>query len=371
MKSYSAPPKPYSDSYRNDSEGNKIVKIRALISTKEAGVVIGVKGSHVAEIREATGMRIMVTPHIQNVPDRVMTLSGPLGSLGVAMAMIVTKLLSRNEPNEESEDTVTLRILVPSTRMGFVIGKSGARIKELQANSGAKMYSQNENLPNSTERVMTMIGNADSLQIACYSLAAIIGDQHERPESAMQMLYDPGNALRQPYGMPTNAMYGQSAKGYGGQGNPGYNAQMYNYPQGQNSAMYASYYPQMQMMAQYPHLQAQYQQQYYAAAQAQTDGVSENGQPTPRSTESQTQELTIPNNLVGAIIGKGGSKVKEIRNASGSQIKFADPVEGATDRIVWVTGLPESNARAIYMLHARVEAEKARYAAYPNNHKSH
>ena len=37
-----------------------------------------------------------------------------------------------------------------------------------------------------------------------------------------------------------------------------------------------------------------------------------------------TQNLYIPANLVGGIIGKGGNKINELRNLSGCQIKISD-----------------------------------------------
>jgi poly(rC)-binding protein 2/3/4 len=38
-----------------------------------------------------------------------------------------------------------------------------------------------------------------------------------------------------------------------------------------------------------------------------------------------TQQIYIPNDMVGAIIGKGGAKINEIRQLSGSVIKINEP----------------------------------------------
>ena len=80
----------------------------------------------------------------------------------------------------------------------------------------------------------------------------------------------------------------------------------------------------------------------------------------------QTQEIYIPNDLVGCIIGKGGSKINEIRHMSASQIKImepgavgsstgqgAPPAEG--ERLVVITGQPSNIQMAIQLLyHVRV-----------------
>jgi heterogeneous nuclear rnp K-like protein 2 len=52
--------------------------LRALVSTKEAGVIIGKGGKNVAELREATGVKAGVSKVVQGVHDRVLTVSGTL-----------------------------------------------------------------------------------------------------------------------------------------------------------------------------------------------------------------------------------------------------------------------------------------------------
>jgi len=77
----------------------------------------------------------------------------------------------------------------------------------------------------------------------------------------------------------------------------------------------------------------------------------------------QTQQIYIPNDLVGCIIGKGGSKINEIRHMSASQIKIMEP--GATgavpggsapagsegERLVVITGQPANIQMAVQLLY--------------------
>lgn len=76
----------------------------------------------------------------------------------------------------------------------------------------------------------------------------------------------------------------------------------------------------------------------------------------------QTQQIFIPNDLVGCIIGKGGSKINEIRHMSASQIKIMEP--GATapgmagapggsenERLVIITGQPQNIQMAVQLLY--------------------
>jgi heterogeneous nuclear rnp K-like protein 2 len=64
------------DSTLNSSDDQ--LTLRALVSTKEAGVIIGKGGKNVAELREATGVKAGVSKVVQGVHDRVLTVSGTL-----------------------------------------------------------------------------------------------------------------------------------------------------------------------------------------------------------------------------------------------------------------------------------------------------
>ena len=78
----------------------------------------------------------------------------------------------------------------------------------------------------------------------------------------------------------------------------------------------------------------------------------------------QTQQIYIPNDLVGCIIGKGGSKINEIRHMSASQIKIMEPgavgvgMNGAPapsggegERLVVITGQPANIQMTVQLLY--------------------
>jgi len=67
-----------------------------------------------------------------------------------------------------------------------------------------------------------------------------------------------------------------------------------------------------------------------------------------------TQQIFIPNDMVGAIIGKGGAKINEIRQLSGSVIKINEPQDNNNERLVTITGTQECNQMALYMLYSRL-----------------
>ena len=202
--------------------------------------------------------------------------------------------------------------------MGSVIGKAGCKIKEIQEASGARLNASEGMLPGSTERVLSVSGVADAIHIATYYVGNILIEAGPPPHSSMSSTYRPGSSrTRYP---PGGAAGGTSYAG------SSYGGSSYGGAAG-GSAGAAP---------------------YAVAAPA----------PGP-AVPAQTQQIYIPNDLVGCIIGKGGAKINEIRAISGSNIRIMEP--GATapgpggasanERLVTVTGQPNQIQTAVQLLY--------------------
>ncbi|XP_035640898.1 heterogeneous nuclear ribonucleoprotein K-like isoform X1 [Oncorhynchus keta] len=63
-----------------------------------------------------------------------------------------------------------------------------------------------------------------------------------------------------------------------------------------------------------------------------------------------TTQVTIPKDLAGSIIGKGGQRIKQIRHESGASIKIDEPLEGSEDRIITISGTQDQIQNAQYLL---------------------
>merc|ERR1711881_132470 len=57
-----------------------------------------------------------------------------------------------------SQVPVTIRLIVPASQCGSIIGKGGAKIKEIRDTTGCAIQVQSEMLPNSSERSVTLSG---------------------------------------------------------------------------------------------------------------------------------------------------------------------------------------------------------------------
>lgn len=129
------------------------ISMKALIVTGDASVIIGKQGKHINEIRDQSGARLNISESIPGNPERIMTVQGQLDAVSKAFGLIVRRI--NDEPFEQASvpgsRAVTIRFIVPHTRMGSVIGKGGAKIKEIQEASGARLNAGEQMLPGSTE----------------------------------------------------------------------------------------------------------------------------------------------------------------------------------------------------------------------------
>jgi len=67
--------------------------LRAIVSSKEAGVIIGKAGKNVADLRDETGVKAGVSKVVQGVHDRVLTIAGGCDAISKAYAIVAKALL--------------------------------------------------------------------------------------------------------------------------------------------------------------------------------------------------------------------------------------------------------------------------------------
>jgi heterogeneous nuclear rnp K-like protein 2 len=67
--------------------------LRAIVSSKEAGVIIGKAGKNVADLRNETSVKAGVSKAVQGVHDRVLTISGGCEAISKAYAIVAKALL--------------------------------------------------------------------------------------------------------------------------------------------------------------------------------------------------------------------------------------------------------------------------------------
>ena len=69
------------------------ITLRAIVTSKEAGVIIGKAGQNVADLRDKTGVRAGVSKVVPGVHDRVLTVTGPLTGISEAYGLVADGLV--------------------------------------------------------------------------------------------------------------------------------------------------------------------------------------------------------------------------------------------------------------------------------------
>ncbi|CAH2219473.1 poly(rC)-binding 2 isoform X3 [Pelobates cultripes] len=291
---------------------NVTLTIRLLMHGKEVGSIIGKKGESVKKMREENGDRINISEG--NCPEQIITLAGPTKAIFKAFSMIIEKLeedisSSMTNSTASSKPLVTLRLVVPASQCGSLIGKGGCKIKEIRESTGAQVQVAGDMLPNSTERAITIAGIPQSI-IECVKQICVV--MLESPPKGVTITYRP-----KPSSSPVIAG-GQVSR------QPGGHAYAVD--------LHGAYTIQGQYATPQPDLtklnQLAMQQSHFPMSHSGNTGFSGG---IDGSAQTTSHELTIPNDLIGCIIGRQGAKINEIRQMSGAQIKIANPVEGSTD----------------------------------------
>lgn len=207
--------------------------------------------------------------------------------------------------------------------MGTIIGRQGLKIKQIQDASGVRMVAQKEMLPQSTERVVEVQGSPAGIEKAVWEIGKCLIDDSERGYGTV--LYQPGVGP-----IPNGGNMSSSSRSYN---RTGHGADFSDAPPTYNNRRSGS----------------------DAASRPPPPTHTEEGE------EMQTQNISIPSDMVGCIIGRGGSKISEIRKSSGARISIAKaPHDDSGERMFTITGSASSNEKALYLLYENLEAEKMR-----------
>ncbi|XP_049442292.1 poly(rC)-binding protein 4 isoform X2 [Epinephelus fuscoguttatus] len=246
-----------------------------------------------------------------------------------------------------SKPPVTLRLVIPASQCGSLIGKGGSKIKEIRETTGAQVQVAGDLLPNSTEREVTISGSQDAI-IQCVKLICTV--ILESPPKGATIPYrpspTPGTVL-----LAGNQVFEASDFG----SHPLFSVAQGGVDLQQTYAVQSHYGIPHSELAKLHQLSMQ--QQGLAPISQSATQVLPGGMDTNSQTTSQ--ELLIPNDLIGSIIGRQGTKINEIRQVSGAQIKIGSQIDSTSDRHVTITGTPIAINLAQYLITSCLETAKS------------
>ena len=336
---------------RRRGEGPRI-ELRILMQSKNAGAIIGKGGANIYRLRNE--YKASVTVPDSHSPERVLTIGADLGSV---LAMLMEVLPEMDDPRTKVSQETEVRLIVHQSQVGTIIQRSGLKVKELAENplqelkkvrgdkaiywsAGCYIKVFSNSPPNSTDRVVGITGKP-KVVVAC--IEEIVELLQTSPPKGSIQLYDPtfsderlandyggfitgGDNRAKPSGARGAAAGGPRGAAPGGSVNSSMLAGL-----GLSGVLGSSIDETLKNMA---------------------GGVAAG---FGEAVETETSQVTIPKDLAGAIIGKGGSRITDIRRRSGAQIVIGEVLPGSTDRIISITGTNDQIQNAQYMLQMTVK----------------
>uniref|UniRef100_A0A1I8GDR1 Heterogeneous nuclear ribonucleoprotein K n=1 Tax=Macrostomum lignano TaxID=282301 RepID=A0A1I8GDR1_9PLAT len=294
------------------------IELRFLIPSKMAGVIIGKGGSNIKRMREEYSAKV------------VFTLEGEPDTLQSILRDLFNALLEESAGRDSHQGAVSstgeidMRLLVHQSQAGCVIGKAGAKIKELREESrlrALKMVLELLELAPPKGQVANYDArNFDEFNYEQYG-GWIGGGQTRsvRPDGIGNMGGPVGYGAAPPHHMGRGGMPPQPAAPQ---------AMQRGGPQLGGPPMGGAMQP---------------------GAPPPPPGAFGGPRPgAPRGMET-TQQVSIPDSLTGSIMGRGGQRIKQIRMESGADIKI-DKGEPGQDRIITIRGSQEQIQNAQYLL---------------------
>ncbi|XP_078493499.1 poly(rC)-binding protein 3 isoform X2 [Ciona intestinalis] len=272
-----------------------IITVRMLMIGKEIGGIIGKAGTNIAKFRSESGARITISSE-QSVPERIVTITGGRGQIHKAVELIAGKMHSDINSGLSNCATntvpVTIRLIVPASQCGSIIGKGGVKIKEIR------------DYPAKTATVPFKpdVGNPTCIF-------------HQGKTYMLQGQY----AVQQQQEM----VFARSS------GN-------HHYTDGNCNHFTMDAAEDIEDLS--------------------CHSVNIEANFPARLISCNTQELTVGNEFMGCIIGKGGSRIKEIRIISGAQIQInkVEKEDESVDRKITIQGSPEAISLAYYLINLSV-----------------
>ncbi|OMP12662.1 hypothetical protein COLO4_02905 [Corchorus olitorius] len=321
--------------------GEKPTYIRFLVSNAAAGSVIGKGGSTITEFQSNSGARIQLSRNHEFFPgtsDRIIMVSGTIDEVLKAMELILAKLLNELniEDNDDGEPRTKVRLIVPNSSCGSIIGKGGATIKPMllllattsakgehnltvkaywsrksfieDSQAGIKISPQDNNFYGLNDRLVTLTGTLDEQMRAIdMILSKLSEDPHysqamHAPFSYAGIFFSGFHGIPYAYVLPSVATATYNSMSYVPNGGGG---------KFQNH----------------------------------------------KEDRSNSVTIGVADEHIGLVLGRGGRNIMEISQVSGARIKISDRgdfMSGTTDRKVTITGSQRAIRQAESMIMQKV-----------------
>ncbi|KAG8595892.1 hypothetical protein GDO81_001665 [Engystomops pustulosus] len=374
--------------FKRSRNTDMMVELRILLQSKNAGAVIGKGGKNIKALR--TDYNASVSVPDSSGPERILSITADIETIGEILKKIIPTL-EEYQHYKGNDFDCELRLLIHQSLAGGIIGVKGAKIKELRENTQTTIKLFQECCPHSTDRVVLIGGKPDRV-VEC--IKVILDLISESPIKGRAQPYDPNfydetydyggftmmfdDRRGRPMGFPMHARGGfdRMPPGPGGR------------PMPQSRRDYDDMSPRRGPLPPPPGRGGRggsrarnlplpppppprgghfdFNSSDRRGRPDHYDGMGGSGYGRGSYGDIGgpviTTQVTIPKDLAGSIIGKGGQRIKQIRHESGASIKIDEPLEGSDDRIITIIGTQDQIQNAQYLLQNSVKQYSEDYA---------
>ncbi|XP_058091532.1 KH domain-containing protein HEN4-like isoform X2 [Magnolia sinica] len=173
---------------RNDGEAAQF-SMKILCPVEKTGGVIGKGGSNVKQLEKETGANIQVENAVPNAEERVIIVSATEAPWDPRSPTIQAILQLQSRTSEITEKgIVSTRLLVPSSKVGCLLGQGGHVITEMRRRTQAdiRVYSKNDkpNCASADEELVQISGNMGVAKDALSEIASRLRERTLRGANA-------------------------------------------------------------------------------------------------------------------------------------------------------------------------------------------
>lgn len=289
------------------AEASAEFSMKILCSAGKIGGVIGKGGFNVRQLQQETGASIHVQEASTELDERVVRVSAFEALWNPRSQTIEAILQLQNKVSEYSEKgNIITRLLVPSSKVGCLLGQGGHVINEMRRRTQAdiRVFSKDDKpkCAAEDEELVQVSGNfgvaKDALaEIASRLRVRTVRDANAAAETAS---VGPAQGLR-----PTGSIPGGGLP-----------------PSGTMGASSSGRYDPLKVEGH------EYEPQSYLVPPAAT------GYPNVNSA----LDVKIPSSAVSSIIGSGGSNISNIGEVVGARVKLQDSQAGGSECVVDIRG---------------------------------
>ncbi|XP_023304345.2 RNA-binding protein Pasilla isoform X2 [Lucilia cuprina] len=160
--------------------GDSTYHMKILVPAVASGAIIGKGGETIASLQKDTGARVKMSKSHDFYPgttERVCLITGTVEGIMTVLDFIMDKIREKPDLNtkildaenkQSQERDKQVKILVPNSTAGMIIGKGGAYIKQIKEESGSYVQiSQKPKDISLQERCITIIGDKENNKNAC------------------------------------------------------------------------------------------------------------------------------------------------------------------------------------------------------------